>query len=628
MKLKNVVLVSMAVFAAWGAKKPRGNFMPETVRPEIVQAATHAAALPHPRLFANAAGFDALKTRLATDEWLRMGAEHVRDLADTMIGEAPLKRIKEGRRLLGVCRKALYRINTLAMAYRLYGQKEYLDQAVVELRAVCAFEDWNPSHFLDVAEMSLAVATGYDWLYNDLEPAVRTEIADGLRKNGLETGRNVAGWVRARNNWGQVCHAGILSAALALATPEDAVDTGKFIQRCVDFLPMSMAALAPNGNYPEGPGYWSYGVDFNVVAMVLLEGTAGSPLGLMDLPGFKETAEYPDLVTGPSGMTFNYADGGSGRGSKYALWWFAQRFNRPDILAYYELEAYRQTCTDVKIRKGKRLPVHHGDRLFAYSLFCVQTPPKDLKPKAPLVWNAGGPVPIVIQRSSWDNEKAAFAGLKGGSPSANHGHMDGGSFVLEAKGVRWAIDLGAESYHKIEQLGMNLWSSAQDSDRWKIFRLSAAAHNIPTINGCNQWAKGFGKFTNVATSETGSAVTVDLSSLYTNATKVVRTGTMTANGARYEIRDTLTGVPAGASVRWAMMTRAEVEPKDGGLVLRQDGKTIRMETYGAQTGPWTVVPAKGPHDYDSANKGCQQILLTITVPASGEVDLGVRFLLD
>ena len=72
-------------------------------------------------------------------------------------------------------------------------------------------------------------------------------------------------------------------------------------------LPRSMHAFDPRGCYPEGPGYWSYGTDFNVLAIALLEGVLKSDYGLTRLPGFAATAEYLDLVTGPSGMTFNYA---------------------------------------------------------------------------------------------------------------------------------------------------------------------------------------------------------------------------------------------------------------------------------------------------------------------------------
>ena len=47
-------------------------------------------------------------------------------------------------------------------------EKKYLNRAVKEMLAVSAFSDWNPSHFLDVAEMTMAVSIGYDWLYDGL----------------------------------------------------------------------------------------------------------------------------------------------------------------------------------------------------------------------------------------------------------------------------------------------------------------------------------------------------------------------------------------------------------------------------------------------------------------------------
>ena len=32
---------------------------------------------------------------------------------------------------------------------------------------VLSFTDWHPKHFLDVAEMTTALALSYDWLYHD-----------------------------------------------------------------------------------------------------------------------------------------------------------------------------------------------------------------------------------------------------------------------------------------------------------------------------------------------------------------------------------------------------------------------------------------------------------------------------
>lgn len=614
-------LFSLALAALTGtavARKPASNGMPDAVRPEIAATVARAAQSPHPRLFADAAGFARLKERVGKDELFTLAAENVRTAADQMLPMAPSERIKEGKRLLGVSRTALYRISSLAMAYRLYGNKAHLDRAVAEMRAVCAFSDWNPSHFLDVGEMSLAVAVGYDWLYNDIEEPVRREIAAGLRRCGLVAGTGRSGWIRARNNWGQVCHAGILSAALALAE-ENPEETGRFAQRAVDFLPISMKALAPNGCYPEGPGYWSYGMHFNVIAIALLEGTLGSDFGLASQPGFREAGFYPDIVTGPSGMTFNYADGGCGRSTHPALWWFAKRFKCPDVLQYRELAKFREYAS----RRDKRLG-HKGHRLFPFVLFWLEPPPPPGPSVLPLVWDGQGPVPITIQRSSWNDDEALFVGLKGGSPSGPHGHMDGGSFVMDTKGVRWAMDLGAEGYYGIEKRGMNLWSGAQDSDRWKIYRLSTWSHNVLMLDGCQQDVKGFGKVVRVQAGPP-SEVALDLSSLYTNATEVLRGGRMSADGKSYELRDIVRGFRPGGEVRWSMITRTSANVDGADLVLKQDGQTMRLVQTGRDKGEWCVAPAKGPSEWDSLNKGCLQITFKVKADDSGEARLGVTF---
>ena len=598
------------------------NKMPLVPRADIVARVQAAAARPHPRLFADAAGFRALRDGIATNDLLRLGAEHVYRQSEILLAAAPVeyKLDVSGKRLLDVSRTALYRITTLAMCYRLYGNARHLARALEEMRAVCAFDTWHPSHFLDVAEMSLAVAIGYDWLHEYMDGGTRAFVAHALRTLGLDASRENQGWITVGNNWGQVCHAGILAAALALAE-EGPVETAAFVQRCVERLPTPMAALAPNGNYPEGPGYWNYGMEFNVVAMALLEGTLGSDFGLASLPGFEASGAYMDLVTGPSKATFNYADGGSGRGTTFATWWYAARFGRPDLLVYRELDMYLAYAAAEQGGKG-------SNRLFPLALFWVRRPPEGLSPSAPLVWDAQGVVPIAIQRSSWNDDEALFVGLKGGSPSGNHGHMDGGSFILDAHGIRWAVDLGSESYSPIEAnpaIGNALWTMSQDSKRWWIYRLNTWSHNVPMVDGCQQWVKGSARVTGVTTNVDGSQVALDLSSLYTNATSVVRTGTMSAAGRRYLLRDTLRGVRRNGQVRWAMITRATPEIDGPSVVLRQGGKAISLEQCGAQKGTWQAAPATGPNSWDSQNAGCTQLTFTVTAPSSGTVDMAVRF---
>ena len=619
MKKALVALVAAALAGGAFARGSASNDLPDAARPETAAAVARAAQKGHPRLFADADGFARIKARIGSDELVKLAAEHVRTVADALVPTTPSKRIKEGKRLLGVSRTALYRIATLAMAYRLYGNRTHLNRAVAEMRAVCAFEDWNPSHFLDVGEMSLAVAVGYDWLYADLDAATRKEIAVGLRRCGLDASQMKLWWIRAHNNWGQVCHAGILAAALALAE-ENPADAARYVQRAVDCLPISMKALAPNGSYPEGPGYWSYGMHFNVIAIALLESALGSDFGLASKPGFREAGNYPDLVTGPSGLTFNYADGGSGRGTHPALWWFAKRFKSPEVLRYRELDNFKAYAA----RRDKRILGKGGHRLFPFVLFWLETPEAGTSSRLPLVWDGQGPVPITIQRSSWNDDEALFVGLKGGSPSGPHGHMDGGSFVMDTKGVRWAVDLGAESYYGIERRGMNLWSGAQNSDRWKIFRLSTWGHNVLMLDGCQQDVKGSAKVVRVR-AEPPSEVALDLSTLYTNATEVLRGGKMSADGRSYVLNDIVRGFRPGGEVRWSMLTGAEAQVDGTAVVLKQKGQTMRLAQTGRDKGAWFVGPATGPNEWDSPNRGCSQLTFKVTADSTGEARLGVTF---
>ena len=215
--------------------------------PEFEKAIEDAAKLPHPRLFASAGDFDAAKAYLTqTGTPNAYAARRVIARADDLLDKPVLERKQIGKRLLDVSRKALYRLSHLAMAYRLTDERKYLERGERELKAVCAFSDWNPSHFLDVGEMTLAVAIGYDWLYDGLSDASRKEIAAGLNRLGLQVGLQPHGWKKMTNNWGQVCRGGLIGAALALGDihPEDAAN---MLEECVKGLPKSMTVLAPNG---------------------------------------------------------------------------------------------------------------------------------------------------------------------------------------------------------------------------------------------------------------------------------------------------------------------------------------------------------------------------------------------
>ena len=68
-------------------------------------------------------------------------------------------------------------------------------------------------------------------------------------------------------------------------------------------------------------------------------------------------------------------------------------------------------------------------------------------------------MPVALIRTGWNEGEGFYVGIKGGTASANHAHMDAGSFVFEASGVRWAQDLGMQEYYSLEKENVRLWTA-------------------------------------------------------------------------------------------------------------------------------------------------------------------------
>ncbi|MGN0855694.1 MAG: heparinase II/III family protein [Kiritimatiellia bacterium] len=591
--------------AQWLAH-PQGESPRARIVGQTRSSLARAARMPHPRVFATAADFAALGERAKTDALVKAGVDRVLAEAARWRGRPVSTYELTGYHLLAVSRQSMSRLVSNAFAYRLTGERQYVDDAVSELRAVCAFPDWNPRHTIDTGEMMLAVATAYDWLHETLPDDVREQAARALIEKGICADVPNAGWTRLQNNWVQVVAGGLTAAAVAVA--DRAADLCvPYLVAVVESLPEAESVCGPDGIFPEGPVYWNYGWSFNAIALDVMRTAFGGDFGLSDVPGVRATGLYPAQVTGPSGDWFNYSDCHGSRGSSPAVWWFARRFGATAAVTANEVTALRAVCADC----AKPL-----DRTFPFTLFWTGDDLAKAASPLPDVWVGRGEVPIGVLRMP----SGAYLAIKGGSPSYNHGHADAGGFVLDLQGERWGYDLGAENYHAVERhIGPSgLWSPEPESKRWSVFRLGTQGHNTLMIGGKGQDARGFALLTRA-----GETVVADLSSIYPQARRVVRTVARGPQG--FAITDEIEGAEPGSSVRWAMNTNARIGiGADGMVTLRKNGKSIRLfETTGG--GVWSEASAQPPNDWESPNPGMRQLVYTAPVPPSGRLVLSVRF---
>lgn len=569
---------------------------------ETPDVARRLAQLPpsHPRLFLQAGGEGALK-KLAAEDPVRaqLHAGLIAE-ADRMLALAPVERVLIGRRLLDKSRTALSRMLHLGFAWRMTGNRKYSERARAEMVAVAGFSDWNPSHFLDVAEMTAAMGIGYDWFYGAMDEETRTLVRNAIVTKGLRPGRAAHSWTKAVHNWNQVCNAGLTVGALAVAESEPAL-AAELIARAVNTVPLAMHEYGPDGAYPEGVSYWGYGTTFNVMLLAALQSTLGTDFDLTAQPGFLATADYMLHVFGPTGLPFNYSDAGSREGGlQPAMFWLAG-VRGDSRLLYTEMH---------KLEKG-RLSHDRMDPFLA--LWMKPGIGRTAAAVPPLHWVGRGVTPVAMHRTGWDGG-ATFVAVKGGSPSTNHAHMDIGSFVMDADGVRWADDLGMQDYNSLETRGVDLWSRGQDAARWNVFRLSAGAHNVLTVDGARQRFDGHAK---IVESGTGGSV-VDLRETYAGQLASARRKVALGADRGVVITDDFAALAEkGATVRWAMVTRAEVRLDGAGrATLLRDGKRLALrvvEPAGVTLQIYATDPP--PAATDAPNPGTRMVGFTVATPA-------------
>ena len=478
-----------------------------------------------------------------------------------------LERKLEGRRLLGVSREMLYRMNILGMVYRLEKDPKVLKRIDEEVGAVCAFSDWNPSHYLDVAEMSMAVALAVDWAGNDLPAATVALAKNALIEKGIQPSYNEAGnvgWINGTNNWNQVCNGGMIAASVVIAE-QDPELAAKTISRALEGMPHALQEYSPDGVYPEGSTYWGYGTSFSVLTSSMLESAFGTDFGLADYPAFKESADFRLLSIAPSGWYYNFADCGDQRSENgdLTLAWFAAKTGNAD---YFEKERFLQDP-----QRMEELARYAGAGLVWLSQFEAET-----TEKPPLAWKGDGDNPIVIFRGGEEDSRHYYFGGKGGRATTSHGNMDAGSFIFELDGVRWVIDPGNQAYHELEKTGFDLWDGCQDCERWTLLTKNNYGHSTLTVNGALFVNDGFAPIVDFKKGEQPEA-TVDMTDVFGGKLTKATRRFAKEDDHSILVEDQFVLSDSTQDIVWQLMTTADVEMVAGGAVLRQDGKQLKLD---------------------------------------------------
>jgi hypothetical protein len=149
-----------------------------------------------------------------------------------------------------------------------------------------------------------------------------------------------------------------------------------------DGIGNGLSPYAPDGIYPEGPTYWSYGTSYQVLMIAALESALGIDWGMPERDGFLDSAGFVLQAIGPSGRYYNFADGRERGGLNPAMFWFARKLGDPEMLLFAK----------------RRLDAAGEDESGRFSPFVAIWWPEagltESAPRLPLRWHGRGENPL------------------------------------------------------------------------------------------------------------------------------------------------------------------------------------------------------------------------------------------
>ena len=164
---------------------------------------------------------------------------------------------------------------------------------------------------------------------------------------------------------------------------------------------------------------------------------------------------------------------------------------------------------------------------------------------------------VATFRSNWEDPEALFLATAARDNKAPRAHLDLGSFIFEAGGVRWALDLGPDDY------------GPGTKPHFSYYRTRTEAHNTLTIDGENQDPAAEGRITRHEFTPDLAWVQFDLAHAYPGKMKGHAAPHRTGAAASVLIQDSVRAdQPVEAA--WGMITEAEVMLTGQRAELRKD----------------------------------------------------------
>lgn len=494
----------------------------------------------HPRLVATEDDFLRLRREVKENKHKARWFKALLEFCDE-IKDAPTLRyeLRDGVRLLFVSWDLQRYAVSLALAYKLTGDKKYFDYAWPHLKACAEMPDWNPSHHIDVGTLAYGYAIAYDWFYDIMTEEQKRIMEKGAYENvfytvnrAVEDPHTAYTTVLMANNHNVFCNHGVMATVLSFMDvyPEVASKIGSDVTRILEAF---MDKYAPLGAYYEGPYYAEAAINYTVRVLSAMQPIFGTTYGLDKAQGFDMVADFVVLLQSDV-ASFNFAD------SKMSLLAIAGMF--------WIFDHYSRFGVKDSVAEGNFKNPAGQDAAEAILWYNVKNDGECNLATEVHYKNEE----IVAMRDDY-RDGQTFVGIKAGKTVYAHSHLDAGSFIFDAKGRRWAYDFGQDNY--------NLYYKYS---HWDVFRLRVESHNSLVINPDRTPGYVLGSeapITEFDVTEQGVKTVIEKTALYGAERGVAsaRRGYLfTESRSALVIRDEVS-LTRESDMLWTMYTDADIE---------------------------------------------------------------------
>jgi len=491
------------------------------------------------------------------------------------------------------------RLADLVLGECVAGTGKYLDQIANGVWLICEETFWGAQAHLtaqkagvglaDAAEpiielFSAETAATLGWvtyLLGDrlatVSPLVTARIALEAKRRVLDpyAERDDFWWMglgtgaqRHLNNWNPWINSNVLTAVLLLEP--DGPRRGQMVQKICRSVDRFLADYSPDGGCEEGPGYWSRSAaSFYDCCQTLVSAHGGKGGTVLTHPFTRAMGHFILDVHIAKSAYVNFGDA------------HVEASPEPELLYNFGRATGDQALAEFGAFEAARRPSTFGSGTGVASLSrelgkvftapAIRTAPRHDALMREAWYPALG---LMTAREKDGSAEGFYVALQAAGNGRPHGHNDSGSFIVFHDGEPVFIDVGVGTYT----------AQTFGKDRYTLWTMQSAFHNLPTIGGVMQREGNAFRAADVRYTSAGekTGVSANLAPAYPKEAGVerwLRTLTLDRAARRVELMEDFTltrEVPVTLSFMCAkepVVSAAGVTV--GGVMLAFDGAALK-----------------------------------------------------